>query len=577
MDPFSFCGSNIIDHYFCDFLPLEKLSCSNRNFLEPIAFFMTVIFTIAPFLLTLISYICIIGTIIKIKSNTGRQKAFSTCSSHLIVVCLYYGTLIIVYLSFCGPNVIDHYFCDFHPLEKLSCSDTNLLDLVLLFISVSFVIVPFLLTFLSYICIIGTIIKIKSTIGRQKAFSTCSSHLMVVCLFYGTLIIVYVLPDYPTLRYLNKVFSIFYTVMTPLANPLIYTLRNKEVHKALRLLYVIPFLLSIISYTCIIATIIKIQSTTGRQKAFSTCSSHLMKLSCTDTSLIELIAFCEAVIFIIVPFLLTITSYVCIIGTIIKIKSSIGRQKAFSTCSSHLLVVSLFYSTLIIVYVMPDTPSLRPLNKIFSIFYTVMTSLFNPLIYTLRNKEVHKAIKRLFNKILMHHMNHLNFQHLFTSLVCKILISTKKMLASEKGNQSDIIEFILLEKLSCTDTSFLELIVSLLSFIDAVIPFILTSTSYICIITVIIKIKSSTGRQKAFSNCSSHLMVVCLFYGTIIIVYMLPDTPTLRHLNKFFSIFYTILTPLVNPIIYTLRNKDVHKALGWVQKKLRIFGRTYFF
>ncbi|XP_026541864.1 olfactory receptor 5G3-like [Notechis scutatus] len=143
MDPFPFCGSNIIDHYFCDFLPLEKLSCSNRNFLEPIAFFMTVIFTIAPFLLTLISYICIIGTIIKIKSNTGRQKAFSTCSSHLMVVCLYYGTLIIVY----------------------------------------------------------------------------------------------VLPDSPTLRPLNKIISIFYTVMTPLVNPLIYSLRNKEVHKALRRLY----------------------------------------------------------------------------------------------------------------------------------------------------------------------------------------------------------------------------------------------------------------------------------------------------------------------------------------------------
>ncbi|XP_015665608.1 olfactory receptor 1361-like [Protobothrops mucrosquamatus] len=133
------------------------------------------------------------------------------------------------------------------------------------------------------------------------------------------------------------------------------------------------------------------------------------------------------------------------------------------------------------------------------------------------------------------------------------------------------------EKLSCTDTSFLDLIVSLLSIIDAVIPFILTFTSYICIIIVIIKIKSSIGRQKAFSNCSSHLMVVCLFYGTIIIVYMLPDTPALRHLNKFFSIFYTILTPLLNPIIYTLRNKDIHKALGWVQKKLRIFGRSYFF
>ncbi|XP_063158154.1 olfactory receptor 1E16-like [Candoia aspera] len=137
-------------------------------------------------------------------------------------------------LSFCGPNVIDHYFCDLYPVEKLSCSDTSILEIITFFMSFIFAIAPFLLTLISYICIIGTIIKIKSTIGRQKAFSTCSSHLMVVCLYYGTLIIVYVLPDSPTQRPLNKIFSIFYTVMTPLVNPLIYTLRNKEVHKALR-------------------------------------------------------------------------------------------------------------------------------------------------------------------------------------------------------------------------------------------------------------------------------------------------------------------------------------------------------
>ncbi|XP_063158161.1 olfactory receptor 6B1-like [Candoia aspera] len=135
----------------------------------------------------------------------------------------------------------------------------------------------------------------------------------------------------------------------------------------------------------------------------------LKKLSCTDTSLIELIAFCEAIIFIIVPFLLTITSYICIIGTIIKIKSSTGRQKAFSTCSSHLLVVCIFYSTLIIVYVLPDTPSLTHLNKIFSIFYTVITSLFNPLIYTLRNKEIHKTLRRRFNKLIILRMSHRKF------------------------------------------------------------------------------------------------------------------------------------------------------------------------
>ncbi|XP_070584418.1 olfactory receptor 5AP2-like [Erythrolamprus reginae] len=145
---------------------------------------------------------------------------------------------IIVFLmaqfSFCGTNVIDHYFCDLSPLKKLSCSDLTLFELIVLLLSFIFTIAPFFLTFTSYICIISSIIKIQSTIGRRKAFSTCSSHLMVVCLFYSTLIIVYILPDTPTLRHLNKIFSIFYTILTPLANPLIYTLRNKEVHQALR-------------------------------------------------------------------------------------------------------------------------------------------------------------------------------------------------------------------------------------------------------------------------------------------------------------------------------------------------------
>ncbi|XP_007443275.1 olfactory receptor 6B1-like [Python bivittatus] len=137
-------------------------------------------------------------------------------------------------LSFCGPNVINHYFCDLIPLEKLSCSDTSLIELVTFPMSFIFTVIPFLLTLTSYICIIATILKISSATGKQKAFSTCSSHLMVVCLFYGTLIVVYLLPDTPTLRYLNKVFSVFYTVLTPLINPLIYSVRNQEVRKALR-------------------------------------------------------------------------------------------------------------------------------------------------------------------------------------------------------------------------------------------------------------------------------------------------------------------------------------------------------
>ncbi|CAM4652778.1 unnamed protein product [Lepidochelys olivacea] len=92
-------------------------------------------------------------------------------------------------------------------------------------------------------------------------------------------------------------------------------------------------------------------------------------------------------------------------------------------------------------------------------------------------------------------------------------------------------------------------------------PFLLTLTSYMCIITTILRIPSTTGRQKAFSTCSSHLIVVTIFYGTLMIVYMLPKRDTLRDLNKVFSLCYTVLTPLVNPLIYSLRNREVKEAL----------------
>uniref|UniRef100_A0A8C5WSX5 Olfactory receptor n=1 Tax=Laticauda laticaudata TaxID=8630 RepID=A0A8C5WSX5_LATLA len=166
-----------------------------------------------------------------IHGNIGVQIMMGLWIASFLASCLTVSLL--AQLSFCSSNVINHYFCDLIPLEKLSCSDTNLIEFVTLCISFIFIIIPFLLTLISYICIIVTILKISSLTGRQKVFSTCSSHLFAVCLFYGTLIIVYLLPDTSRLRELNKVFSIFYTVLTPLINPLIYSLRNQEVHKAL--------------------------------------------------------------------------------------------------------------------------------------------------------------------------------------------------------------------------------------------------------------------------------------------------------------------------------------------------------
>ncbi|XP_044840272.1 olfactory receptor 2AP1-like [Mauremys mutica] len=141
--------------------------------------------------------------------------------------------LFMSHLIFCGPNEIDHFYCVLIPLIKLSCSDTHLIVLLDFVLACVFTLPPFLLTLTSYVCILTTILRIPSITERQKAFSTCSSHLIVVTIYYGTLMVVYMLPKRDTLSFLNKVLSLCYTVLSPLVNPLIYSLRNREVKEAL--------------------------------------------------------------------------------------------------------------------------------------------------------------------------------------------------------------------------------------------------------------------------------------------------------------------------------------------------------
>ncbi|XP_070584453.1 olfactory receptor 2AP1-like [Erythrolamprus reginae] len=160
------------------------------------------------------------------------QLAASSWISSLIAGFILLSVML--QLTFCGPNEIDHYFCDTYPIMNLSCSNTSFVELISCSLAFAFTLPPFLLTLTSYIYIISTILKIPSAIGRKKAFSTCSSHLIMVSLFYGAIMIVYMLPRGKILSDVNKVFSLLYTVLTPVANPFIYTLRNNEVKDAFR-------------------------------------------------------------------------------------------------------------------------------------------------------------------------------------------------------------------------------------------------------------------------------------------------------------------------------------------------------
>ncbi|XP_006036047.1 olfactory receptor 10A2-like [Alligator sinensis] len=137
-------------------------------------------------------------------------------------------------LPFCGLNRVNHFFCDLPPLLKLVCVNTYRNEIITYAVTIIFIMVPFMLILMSYACILQTILKIPSAESRRKTFSTCSSHLIVVTLFYGSGIVTYLRPkSFYSLNY-DKLLSLFYTLVSPVLNPLIYSLRNKEVKQALK-------------------------------------------------------------------------------------------------------------------------------------------------------------------------------------------------------------------------------------------------------------------------------------------------------------------------------------------------------
>ncbi|XP_051022508.1 olfactory receptor 8K1-like isoform X2 [Acomys russatus] len=137
-------------------------------------------------------------------------------------------------LSFCGSNVISYFYCDCVPLVSLLCSDTRELELIILIFSGCNLLSSLLIVLISYVFIFVAILRMNSKEGRSKAFSTCSSHLTVVVVFYGTLLFIYLQPKSSHTFDIDKMASVFYTLVIPMLNPLIYSLRNKEVKGALK-------------------------------------------------------------------------------------------------------------------------------------------------------------------------------------------------------------------------------------------------------------------------------------------------------------------------------------------------------
>ncbi|XP_053304795.1 olfactory receptor 6B1-like [Spea bombifrons] len=142
--------------------------------------------------------------------------------------------ILIFRLTFCGPNVINHFFCDISPLLNLSCTDMSFTELVDFILAMIVIMIPLVLIIITYICILWTVMRIPNNQGRQKALSTCASHLTIVIIFFTTTLFIYARPRKANPFDRNKFVTIFYSVVTPLLNPIIYCLRNTEVKEAFK-------------------------------------------------------------------------------------------------------------------------------------------------------------------------------------------------------------------------------------------------------------------------------------------------------------------------------------------------------
>ncbi|XP_007951940.1 olfactory receptor 13D1 [Orycteropus afer afer] len=143
-------------------------------------------------------------------------------------------TVLTMVLPFCGSNIIDHLTCEILALLKLVCSDITINVLIMTVSNVVLLVIPLLLIFISYVFILSSILRISSAEGRKKAFSTCSAHLTVVILFYGSALFMYMKPKSKDTKTSDEIIGLSYGVVTPMLNPIIYSLRNKEVKEAVK-------------------------------------------------------------------------------------------------------------------------------------------------------------------------------------------------------------------------------------------------------------------------------------------------------------------------------------------------------
>ncbi|XP_054859828.1 uncharacterized protein LOC129346508 [Eublepharis macularius] len=463
----------------------------------------------------------------------------------------------ISHLSFCASQKIPHFFCDLFPLLGLSCSDTTAIQMLLLTEGMFDILGLFILIVFSYARIFLTVMKIPSSSSKRKAFSTCGSHLAVVILFYGTLCWVYLLPSFG-----NKTLaSLMYTVVSPMLNPFIYSLRNNEMKSALKRLLIRMRVICRLCWTMeqgnqtfvseFILQGLFIQE--GHEGIIFSILLFMYLLSLLGNLLIVLLIRCDAhllrtpMYFFLSHLSLTDVGFASSIVPVM-LRNLVSQDKVISYggCLSQMHFVVVFGNTG---------------NFLLAVMaYDRYLAICLPLHYTgLMNRK--RCLWMVSGCWLL---------AVFEATLYVSMISHLSFCASQKIPHFFCDLFPLLG-LSCSDTTAMQMLLLTEGMFDILGPFILIVFSYARIFLTVMKIPSLSSKRKAFSTCGSHLAVVILFYGTLCWVYLLPSFGN----KTLASLMYTVVSPMLNPFIYSLRNNEMKSALKRLLIRMRVICSSW--
>ncbi|EPQ12940.1 Olfactory receptor 1J2 [Myotis brandtii] len=459
-----------------------------------------------------------------------------SCASALL------HTLLLARLSFCGDNTLSHFFCDLSTLLKLSSSDTTVNELLILTVGVVVITVPLICILVSYGRIGATILKVPSTKGICKALSTCGSHLSVVSLYYGAIIGLYFFPSSNNSNNKDVIVAVLYTLVTPMLNPFIYSLRNRDMKGALGT---------------------KKKKIMRRNNQSSVSEFLLLGLPIRPEQQGMFFALFLGM------YLTTVLGNLLII-LLIRLDSRLHTPMYFFL--SHLAFTDISFSSVtapkMLMNMHTQDQSISYAGCISQVYFFIFWGDLDSFLLTSMAYDRYVAIchplhyTTIMSQSLCVLLVIVSWVQSCASALLHTLLLARLSFCGDNTLSHFFCDLSTLLKLSSSDTTVNELLILTVGVVVITVPLICILVSYGRIGATILKVPSTKGICKALSTCGSHLSVVSLYYGAIIGLYFFPSSNNSSNKDVIVAVLYTLVTPMLNPFIYSLRNRDMKGALG---------------